>query len=202
MDLAQVDAFWLRFQQLAPELARADDADAPVYDELLASLQRAHPKLWIEFANCREGSELTVTADGDRRWFDDAERVVARAPRVAGWTIHALKPRLGFPKEARWQDTTIAIADVYFDTLNNRSTGELLVRLFVSGLEEQHVPHAKAALMRALDHGLGERRFAEAVAYLEVRSLEHPSDDYMPLTDLEKYLDFRDRRAREAQESP
>src|ERR1700752_5237367 len=102
--------FWRLFTQQADALARAKSADDPVYDLLLESLQQIDSGLFIEFHAEPGASELIVTAEGDAARFPIARAVVAAAPTVKGWTVRALKPKLGFPKTVRWETLTLPIA--------------------------------------------------------------------------------------------
>ena len=185
--------FWDLFERTADQLSALDDADGSVYDALLAQLHRVHRGLYLEFCAEPGACELIITADGDRELFPWVESTVANAPIVEGWTICALKPRIGFPVNVRWEDVTVNISDVVFDPLERKASGDLGLRVFIDGLPESDVEVAHNAILRALDHGLGERRFAERVAFTEVRPL--PSDkslaDYIQLTDLERYIESR-----------
>ena len=51
-------------------------------------------------------------------------------------------------------------------------------------------------MLRALDHGLGEEKFADAVQFTEVRPLPPgaAATDYIPLRNLEKFIEWRDSR--------
>ena len=98
--------------------------------------------------------------------------MVAAAPAIDKWTVRALKPKLGFPKTASWDALVLPIDGIVFDPLESGS--ELGLRMFVPGLEASDVDDAHNALLRALDHGLGEERLADAVQFTEVRPL--PAD--------------------------
>jgi hypothetical protein len=190
-----ITAFWSLFRKLAAELAAAGSADSPVYDELLAQLQKIDSGLYMEFCADSQPRELIVTAEGNRGLFPIARTIVALAPPISGWKILALKPKVGFPKTTRWQGFTLRISDVVFDPLE-RDGADLGLRVYVPGIVEGDVEDAHNAILRALDHGLGEERFAETVQFTEVRPL--PVDatvtDYIPLLDIEKFIEWRESR--------
>jgi hypothetical protein len=186
--------FWRLFTELAPRLAELTTAEDPIYDRLLAQLHRVDPGLFIEVSADSDERELVITADGNSELFALADAVVAAAPRLQGWNILALKPRLGFPESVTWEGVLINIADVVFDPITPEDSNELVLQLFVPGINEQEVDSAHNALMRALDHALGEREFAASVQYTEVVPLHGPGDDYISLLKLEEFLKWHNKQ--------
>jgi len=187
--------FWSLFRERATHLARAESADDAVYDELLDKLQEIEPGLFVEFSASQPECQLIVTADGDRDLFPAARAAVAQAPRLEGWTIQALKPRLGMPATAAWEGVTVEIDEVVFEPLQAEDADRGL-RMYVPGLEHADVDAAHNALLRALDHALGEERFALGVQFTEVLPMPANFDPeaHIPLRDLEQFMDWRDRR--------
>jgi hypothetical protein len=186
--------FWRLFTELAPRLAELTTAEDPIYDRLLAQLHRVDPGLFIEVSADSDERELVITADGNSELFALADAVVAAAPRLQGWNILALKPRLGFPESVTWEGVLINIADVVFDPITPEDSNELVLQLFVPGINEQEVDSAHNALLRALDHALGEREFAASVQYTEVVPLHGPGDDYISLLKLEEFLKWHNKQ--------
>ena len=163
MSADAVAAFWNLFRQRHAELAAASSADEPPYDELLEQLQRVHSELYLEFSRDAQSCELIVTADGKQSLFSIARAVAAAAPPIPGWTIHALKPKLGFPQTVQWQGYTLDVASVVVQPLERSDSQKLDLRLFIPGLKTQDAEAAHSAVLRALDSGLGEEAFAETV---------------------------------------
>ena len=188
-----VSEFWSSFQKNSEALSRIATADAPVYDELLEKLQQIDAGLYFEFSVQPEQCELLITAEGDQNLFACVNDIVAAAPKVKGWKIFALKPKNGFPKTVEWEGFKIAIADVVFDPLDNGEEN-LGLRILVPGLNEEDIDNAHNALLRAIDHGLGERDFAESIQYTEVVALEGPASEYIPLGDLDRYIQWHKKQ--------
>jgi hypothetical protein len=190
-----IRAFWSLFRLRANDLVGSKAADGGAYDELLGQLQEIDPGLYLELATDPSGCELIVTADGEEDLFPQARAVVAAAPQIEGWTIHALKPRLGLPEVTSWEDVTLRTDTMVFDPLE-RGGADLGLRIFVQGLDPKDADAAHNAVLRALDHALGEERFAASVQYTEVLPLPANAtrDDYIALRDLEGFLEWRDRR--------
>lgn len=188
-----ISEFWRSFELNAAKLAQARSADTPVYDELLDELHEIDDGLFLEFATSPGECELIITAEGNKSLFPLAEEIVAAAPAVKNWRIFALKPKLGFPEFVQWEGYQCAVEDVVFDPLDGQS-GELGLRLLVPGLVDEDADSAHSALLRAIDHGLGEREFAQAVAYTEVAALEEAPDEYISLMDLESFIEWRKKQ--------
>jgi hypothetical protein len=182
--------FWRSFQKNSVALSQIETADDPVYDELLETLHQIDTGLYFEFSAQSEQCELLITAEGNRALFACVDEIVSVAPNVDGWKIFALKPKLGFPETMKWDGFKIVIADVVFDPLDNED-GELGLRLLVPGLMAENFDNAHNGLLRAIDRGLGEREFAESIQFTEVAALVGSASEYIPLTDLESFIQWR-----------
>ncbi len=195
-DVDPIAAFWALFRKRCGDLTTAESASNSAYDELLHQLHRVDPGLFLEFSTGPGPHELIVTAEGKQSLFDLAREVVGAAPSVDGWTVLALKPKIGFPVTTCWEGLTFRIADIVFDTLVSKGGRSLGLRIFVPGLDEENVDAAHNAVLRAMDHGLGEQRLAEAIAYTEVRPLPAGLDanDYIPLLQLEGFVEWWQRK--------
>jgi hypothetical protein len=193
-----ISDFWQLFEKRADELAAAGEADSPAYDALLEQLRAVAPGLHIEFSTYDRPFEFIITAEGERALFDSARAVAAAAPVVSGWTIRALKPKLGFPVEVRWRDLVLRPADIVFDPLEREGSSELGLRILIPGLREEEREDAHNAMLRALDHALGEEAFAKSVQHTEVSPLPPNADpdDFIPLEHLDSFIRWRDRRLR------
>lgn len=186
-----ITKFWQLFARRHAALAQIDSADDPVYDELLEQLQQIDEGLFFEFSAEPGDCELIITAEGNSDLFDLVDSIVDAAPPTDGWTFIALKPKLGFPETVQWDGYVINIAEVRFESLCDPETGEFGVRLLVPGLSEEHTEDAHNALLRALDHALGERAFAETIQFTDVAPLETATGKSIALTDLEQFIEWR-----------
>jgi hypothetical protein len=191
-----VSTFWSLFRQRANELALVGSTERTVYDELLACLHGIDPGLYLEFCVDTVPCELIVTAEGNRELFPLARAVVAAAPPLETWTVRALKPKLGFPKTVRWEGLTLTVATIVFEPLEREGSADLGLRLLVPGIDASQLDNAHNALLRALDHGLGEERHAESIQFSEVRALGLDADTsaFIPLTDLDRFIEWRSAR--------
>jgi hypothetical protein len=193
MQSKEISDFWKLFQKRKSNLEVINSADHLLYDELLEQLQKINSGLYFEFSLNPEGCELIITADGDRSLFSLVEYIVSAAPNISGWTIFSLKPKIGFPVTTRWENVNVAIKDVVFEPLEREGSGDLGLRIYVPGISGEETEDIHNAILRALDHGLGERKFADSIQYTEVLPLppNFSCDDFIPITDIERYIAWR-----------
>lgn len=190
-----IAAFWSKFEEHAGELDAADSTDAPVYGELLRYLHKVDAGIYFEFCSAPGARDLIITADGNSALFPLVRNIVDAAPPIDGWTIFALKPKLGLPETTCWENCVVNLSDVVFDPLELDGSG-LGLHFFVPGIEAKDFRNAHNAILRALDHGLGEEKFAAAVQYTEVRAMPAGEEvtNYIPIHDLEKFIEWRARQ--------
>jgi hypothetical protein len=191
MNKAAIQDFWTLFSLRADALSKIGSAEDPVYDEILAKLHEVHDGLFFEFSTKDGASELIITAEGERALFGLVDDIVASAPKVQGWSYVALKPKLGLARSITWEGHVIDCAEVVFEPLEDEKSGDFGIRLLVPDLAKDKEESAHNGLLRVLDHALGERRFADEIRFTEVSALDGDADDYIPLSALDRFIDWR-----------
>lgn len=183
--------FWAFFSQRSDALAKIESAEDPVYDEVLAKLQAIHEGLFFEFSTRGGKAELVITAEGEKALFGLVDEIVGAAPEITGWSYVALKPKVGLARSITWEGHTIDVSEVVFEPLEESKSGDFGIRLLVPDLAKDKHESAHDGLLRVLDHALGERRFAEEIKFTEVDALDADADDYIPLSALDRFIDWR-----------
>ena len=94
LETAAVKAFWNWFVE---QTRRQDDCDRNSFLQDLANqtggeLARLSPSIAAEFSSIHGGYELTLTAQGVRRFFPDVRQIAAEFPALAGWRVQSLRP--------------------------------------------------------------------------------------------------------------
>ncbi len=101
-----ISRFWREFLKHKSDLEKLESPDDPAYDRILQSLQKIDSGLFLEFCTTPGTNEFIVTADGKEELFSLVDRIVGEAPRIQGWEVFALKPKLGFPTTTTWEGST------------------------------------------------------------------------------------------------
>lgn len=181
--------FWETFGRLKDQLVEEGRALGETYDALLDAVQKVRPGLYLEMCLNTHPKEFIISAEGSRELFPAVEEIVRAAPKIDGWTFLALKPKLGFPVTAEWEGVEVRIADVTFKPIGHPD-GTMGLHLFVRGLRPEQAGAVHNALLRALDHGLGERAFAEQIEGTQIAATPGwlKAAGLIPLTDLEEFL--------------
>lgn len=189
----EISEFWNLFCKHESRLISSGIVNNQIFNTILKKLQEISPGIFIEFASEPINKELTITAEGDRSLFPLVDSVVSQAPELPGWTIFALRQKNGFPVTVAWEDYVVSIADIVFTPLERSSSRDLGLRIFVRGLDKNDTRKCHNAILRAIDYGLGERKFAESVLVTQVVQLPEGGNfrKYMPLVDLEEFVKKR-----------
>jgi hypothetical protein len=191
MNKAAIQDFWTLFSLRADALSKIESAENPVYDEILAKLHEVHDGLYFEISTKDGASELIITAEGEKALFGLVDDIVAAAPKVQGWSYVALKPKVGLARSITWEGHVIDCAEVVFEPLEDEKSGDFGIRLLVPDLPKDKQESVHNGLLRVLDHALGERRFADEIKFTEVDALDADADDYIPLSALDRFIDWR-----------
>lgn len=189
--------FWGWVIRSTDSLANVKSGNDPIMDEFLERLHTIHPRLYFEVSGNTEPHELIISAAGRLELFSLVDSIVAEAPNIRGWKVFSLKPGKDFSFKTVYGGLEIDPQTWWFLPMLPK-TGELIgLRL---GIPEELVgtgAGSHGAVRTILITGLGERTFGSRINYLEVVPVpKQPEEEgYIELTDLAKYLAFRDRRA-------
>jgi len=188
--LQAIGEFWNLFLEKLVDLEEISAA----YDTILEYLQKIHPGIYFDFFSEPDVSKFITAADKTHSFFPLVETLEAGAPNIPGGSIFSLKQKFGFSAAAMWKDISVAIADVFFLPLEREGSDDLGLSLFVPGLIPEKAEVAHNALIRVLNHALGERAFAESVQYTEVLPLPDPfsEEEYIPIVELKDYIRWRE----------
>jgi hypothetical protein len=190
-----IKIFWQAFSDHRHEFETLDSADDPTYLLLLEHLEALSPDLYFEFLSSSGANEFIITADGERSLFPLVEEIVAAAPASPDWTFFALKPEFGFPESTEWEGANIQISEVRCQLVDCPDTKELGLRLAVPRFDRRNEDSLHNALLRAIDHGVGERRFAETIEFTELTDSSAVKGETFPLADLAEHLPDREPTA-------
>ena len=167
--------FWRWF---ATNVSRFEGVpDAGLVNELAAHLPRVHPQLVFQIGK----REIEISADGIRDMIPVVREVVAAAPAIAGWTVHAFRqPQPGISVEIGGR--RYSAEDVYFEARGTH------VDLFLAGYDEAREAVTQIAFV-LLDAAIGELAAMTKIATLDMHELGRRGSGTRPLSELRAALE-------------
>ena len=169
------------------------------FDKLITMLHHYNKDLDLIIKNKNNGAELIITANGNPYLFKEVELLVHYAPVVERWKITAfLQPETNLTKYQQGKDKpleyygiSLRISDMYFTSIENlEKQTDLGIRIYLKNyiiLKEN--PRLREAVYTHIEHILGEKSFANDVAFIEIEQLTSKIND-IELLDLYNLADY------------
>ena len=169
------------------------------FDKLITMLHHYNKDLDLIIKNKNNGAELIITANGNPYLFKEVELLVHYAPVVERWKITAfLQPEIDLTKYQQGKDKpleyygiSLRISDMYFTSIENlEKQTDLGIRIYLKNyiiLKEN--PRLREAVYTHIEHLLGEKSFANDVAFIEIEQLTSKIND-IELLDLYNLADY------------
>ncbi len=195
--------FWNHFQQnnfvflLLNEISK--DELKTHFDKLIEILHQYNKDLDLIIKNKKSGAELVITANGNPYLFKEVELLVHHAPVVERWKITAfLQPETnlskyenGTDKPLEYYGITLRISEMYFIPLENPSKpNDLGIKvLFKNYIIHKDNPRLREAVYVHIEHLIGEKAFANDIAFIEIGQLESSSENILELYNLKFYFE-------------
>jgi len=197
-----ISNFWDFFSAYSKSLLHLDvkaENGRKLFDRLNAMLHAYCKDLDCIITQKKTGAELTVTAHGNPYLFKEAELLVHFAPLIYGWKITAfLQPDADLDKYRKGTDEMISfngislrISEIYFLPLEIKyRPNNLGIRVFIKNyLKHSNNKNLQEALYMQIEHLIGEKSFANEVAFIEIAQLkEEMKQVTIPLFELGLYI--------------
>jgi hypothetical protein len=116
---------------------------------------------------------LVISADGRAALVPAARRLVAAAPALEGWTVVALRPRLGTAYTIAYRGFEVGPDEFWFREEESRDS-RIALRIFVPGIGGPMHALAVEAARLVVHTAIGEEDAIEKLGRVQFRSL--PSD--------------------------
>lgn len=161
--------FWQWFGTNAARLHRLRSPRARLFQELESKLKHVREQLEVEISGSPGSGQmdLIISAGGQQQLFALVDTLVNAAPRIPGWTIHALRPALGDDAEIDYEGIRLSTTDLYFRVLGSKAARPMQIELSITG----DVPGSESAREGALlltESTVGERAAATVLEIVEV----------------------------------
>jgi len=196
--------FWNHFQQnnfvflLLNEIPK--DELKNHFDKLIKILHQYNKDLDLIIKNKTKGGELIITANGNPYLFKEVELLVHHAPVVQRWKITAfLQPETNLTKYENGSDKpldyygiTLRISEMYFIPLENPNKP---TDLGIKVLLKNYIVHKDNLRLREavyvhIEHLIGEKSFANDIAFIEIGQWEGDNENQIKLYNLKSYIDI------------
>jgi hypothetical protein len=200
----QITSFWNHFQQnhfvflLLNEIPK--DEIKSHFDKLIAILHQYNKDVDLIIKNKINGAELIITANGNPYLFKEVELLVHHAPKIERWKITAfLQPKTNIDKYENGTDKpldyygiSLRISDMYFHLLENiDKPTDLGIKIFVKNyIIHKDNPRLREAIYIHIEHLIGEKSFANDIAFIEIAQLEGCQEVLIEIYNLKSYLNL------------
>ena len=149
--------------------------------------------------NGKNKSKLIITANGNPYLFKEVELLVRHAPGIDRWEITAfLQPEInltkyeeGTDKSLEYYGISLRISEMYFTTLENpKKPTDLGLKVYLKNyIVHKNNPKLREAVYVHIEHLIGEKSFANEIAFIEIDQLTNSPDDVIELYNLRSFIE-------------
>jgi len=199
-----ISNFWNYFQQnnfvflLLTEIPKEELKNH--FDKLIEILHQYNKDIDFIIKNKTKGGELIITANGNPYLFKEVELLVHYAPVVERWKITAfLQPETnltkyenGTDKPLEYYGITLRISEMYFIPLENpNKPTDLGIKVLLKNyIVHKDNPRLREAVYVHIEHLIGEKSFANDIAFIEIGQWEGDNENQIELYNLKSYIDI------------
>ena len=199
-----ISNFWNYFQQnnfvflLLTEIPKEELKNH--FDKLIEILHQYNKDIDFIIKNKTKGGELIITANGNPYLFKEVELLVHYAPVVERWKITAfLQPETNLTKYENGTDKpldyygiTLRISEMYFIPLENpNKPTDLGIKVLLKNyIVHKDNPRLREAVYVHIEHLIGEKSFANDIAFIEIGQWEGDNENQIELYNLKSYIDI------------
>jgi hypothetical protein len=197
-----ISNFWNHFQQnhfvflLLNEIPKNELKTH--FDKLIEILHQYNKDLNLIIKNKKNSAELIITANGNPYLFKEVELLVYHAPIIERWKITAfLQPDLNIEKYENGTDKpleyfgiSLKISDMYFIPLENpdKPTDLGIKVLLKNYIVHKDNPRLREAVYVLIEHLIGEKAFANDIAFIDMEQIEYIQENAIALCYLLSYI--------------
>lgn len=168
------------------------------FDKLIEILHQYNKDLDLIIKNKKNRAELIITANGNPYLFKEVELLVHHAPVIERWKITAfLQPDLkiekyenGTDKPLEYFGISLKISDMYFIPLENpdKPTDLGIKVLLKNYIVHKDNPRLREAVYVHIEHLIGEKAFANNIAFIDMEQIEYIQENAIALCYLLSYI--------------
>lgn len=169
------------------------------FTELNNLLRLFNKDLDLIIKNGKNKSKLIITANGNPYLFKEVELLVRHAPEIDRWKITAfLQPQInltkyeeGTDKPLEYYGISLRISEMYFTILENpEKPTNLGIKVYLKNyIVYKNNPKLREAVYVHIEHLIGEKSFANEIAFIEINQLTNCHDDVIELYNLKSFIE-------------
>ena len=170
------------------------------FDKLIYQLHQYNKDLDLIIKNKNKGGELIITANGNPYLFKEVELLVHYAVVIERWKITAfLQPETnlnkyenGTDKPLEYYGINLKISEMYFIPLENlEKPTDLGIKVFIKNyIIHKDNSRLREAVYVHIEHLIGEKAFANDIAFIEIGQLEADQENLIELYNLKSYINI------------
>lgn len=165
------------------------------FDKLISVLHLYNKDLNLIIKNKSDVAELIITANGNPYLFKEVELILHYAPVVERWKITAFlqpeqnttKYQNGTDRPLEYYGIYLKISEMYFLPLKNPN--DLGIKVFIKNyIIHKDNPRLREAVYTHIEHLVGEKSFANDIAFIDIEQLTTNILNGIELYNLSAYI--------------
>ena len=197
-----INNFWQHFHQnnfaflLLNEIPKNDLKNH--FDKLIHHLHQYNKNLDLIIKNKKDIAELIITANGNPYLFKEVELLIHHAPKINRWQITAfLQPETNLiqyqqktDKPLDYYGISLKISEMYFQPINNTNgPNNLGIKIYLKNyIFHKNNLRLREAVYVHIEHLIGEKAFANDLAFIEIGQLGCIQKNLIELYNLKIYI--------------
>lgn len=199
-----IQQFWQHFQKENLALFLLNDLPQEIKEKKVAAfsqvLEEYNKNIGYIIISGKKKATLIITAHGNPYLFKEVELLVYHAPKLERWQITAfLQPEKNLDpyinktdKPLEYHGITLRISEMYFLPLEIPDKPH---ELGIKVLLKNHIiykdnPRLREAIYVIIEHLIGEKSFANDIAFIEIGQLQANIENIIELYQLKSYIDL------------
>lgn len=199
-----IQNFWQHFQKENLALFLLNDLPQEIITKKMAAFSQAleeyNKDIGYIIISGKKKATLIITAHGNPYLFKEVELLVYHAPKLERWQIAAfLQPEKNLDpyinksdKPLIYHGITLQISEMYFLPVEIPDKPQ---EFGIKVLLKNHIiykdnPRLREAIYVIIEHLIGEKSFANDIAFIEIGQLEFENEQLIELHNLSSFLNF------------
>ena len=186
------DKFWKWFSSKAEDIAKAEQQNDPVIEQMVIELRKVNPDLVYEMSGVKNQKviDFTVSADGKYELIPVVQKLVSKKPDLENWNITAFRQRNNTIYNFEMNDIKITGNGVKYLFVKDKDPNKISILLFFPNFSEEKRNDFGGAAYIFMDGIVGEYDVMTKIGFIDVFGFD---SKYMinakPLDELVKEFD-------------